>query len=114
MKNICKVNIKNEQEILALMEKGLKVGGRLWMETGADGECCICFARYNRKTGKRNPARLVCYLEHGWVKESVERIKVYESIPKILGAAGGGHVLKRETKSAADALIDCELDGIIF
>jgi hypothetical protein len=114
MKNICKVNIKNEQEILALMEKGLKVGGRLWMETGADGERCICFARYNRKAGKRNPARLVCYLEHGWVKESVERIKVYESIPKILGAAGVGHVLKRETKSAADALIDCELDGIIF
>ena len=56
----------------------------------------------------------MCRLEHGWVRESAERIKMYESVPKNLGALGVGRVLEREAKTAKDALIDCELDEIMF
>ena len=47
--------------------------------------------------------------EHGWVKESAERIKVYESIPKMLGTARVLTILDREHQSTRDALIDREI-----
>ena len=53
--------------------------------------------------------RLIRVLEHGWVKESTERIKVYDSIPKVLGTARVMSVLDREMDTAKDALIDREL-----
>jgi hypothetical protein len=53
--------------------------------------------------------KLLRRLEHGWVKESRQRIKVYESIPKDLGMARVMAVIDRETKEAKDALIDREL-----
>jgi hypothetical protein len=48
-------------------------------------------------------------LEHGWVKESAERIKVYESIPKNLGTARVMAVLDRESDEVKEALIDREI-----
>ena len=65
-------------------------------------------ARY--KPGYKRPCdRLICMLEHGWVKESTQRIKVHESIPKIIGTARVMTVLDREIKDAKMALIDREI-----
>ena len=65
----------------------------------------IVFNVYNRKPRKRLRDIIIRYLEHGWVKESAERIKVYESIPKVLGTAHINGILDREIKTAKDALI---------
>jgi hypothetical protein len=48
------------------------------------------------------------------VKESVERIKVYESIPKEIGTPRILAVIDRETKEAKNAIIDRELDLMEF
>ncbi|MBR6036215.1 MAG: hypothetical protein IKP41_04600 [Bacteroidaceae bacterium] len=110
-----KINVQNQKEVLSLLEQGRKVEGRLWMELNEDGKYEIFFGRYNRKPqGYRWRDKLICYLEHGRVMESPERIKVYESVPKRLGAAGIGHVLQREAKDATAALRDCELEEVIF
>ena len=66
---------------------------------------CLTFKAYNRKSKKRWRDRIIQYLEHGWVKESAERIKVYESIPKTIGTSRMMGVLDREIKSAKDALM---------
>jgi hypothetical protein len=69
----------------------------------------LTFKAYNRKSKKRWRDRIIQYLEHGWVKESKERIKVYESIPKIIGTTRMMVVLDREIKTAKDALVVKEI-----
>ena len=69
----------------------------------------LTFKAYNRKSKKRWRDRIIQYLEHGWVKESKERIKVYESIPKIIGTTRMMGVLDREIKTAKDALVVKEI-----
>ena len=109
------VNIQNKKDVLSTLEKGRKVEGRLWMELKEDGKFEIFFGKYNRKPqGYRWRDKLICYLEHGRVMESPERIKVYESVPKRLGAAGVGHVLQRGARDATAALRDCELAEVVF
>ena len=72
----------------------------------------ITFRAYNRKPRiKRKRDRLIALLEHGWVKESTDRIKVYESVPKELGTPRVMTILDREHKAAKDALIDREIDN---
>ena len=69
----------------------------------------LVFRAFNRKPRRRIKDRLIRMLEHGWVKESEQRIKVYESIPKDLGTARIMSVLDREIKEASTALIDREI-----
>ena len=69
----------------------------------------LTFKAYNRKSKKRWRDSIIQYLEHGWVKESKERIKVYESIPKIIGTTRMMVVLDREIKTAKDALVVREI-----
>ena len=69
----------------------------------------LVFKAFNRKPRVKIKDRLIRMLEHGWVKESEERIKVYESIPKDLGTPRVMNVLEREVKEAKNALIDWEL-----
>ena len=69
----------------------------------------VTFRAYNRQPCVRYRNRLIRKLEHGWVKESKERIKVYESIPKDIGTARVLAVIDRETKEAKNALIDREI-----
>ena len=105
-----KIEIKHENIVMNLLKKGFKVEGRLWLEETEDGELIIWFDRYNRKPQPKQRNWLIRRLEHGWVKESVERIKVYESIPKEIGMPRILAVIDRETKEAKEALIDHELD----
>ena len=109
-----KIEIMNENIVMNLLKKGFKVEGRLWLEETEDGEFIIRFDRYNRKPQPKQRNWLIRRLEHGWVKESVERIKVYESIPKEIGTPRILAVIDREAKEAKDALIDRELDMLQF
>ena len=83
------------------------------MEETEDGQLVICFQQYDRKP-RLYSDRMIHRLEHGWVKESKERIKLFESLPKELGTARVLAVIDRETREAKNALIDRELDLIEF
>ena len=108
------VEFKNECIVMNALKKGLKVEGRLWLEETEDGKFVIWFQQYNRKPQPKQRNWLIRRLEHGWVKESVERIKVYESIPKEIGKPRVLAVIDRETKEAKNAIIDRELDLMEF
>ena len=69
----------------------------------------LAFRAFNRKPRVRIKDRLIRLLEHGWVKESPARIKVYESIPKHIGTASIIGILERDSKVAMEALIDYEI-----
>jgi hypothetical protein len=103
------VLIKDESVVMERLLKGVRVEGRIWIEKTTNGTCIICFERYNRKPQNKSADWLIRRNEHGWVKESAERIKVYESVPKALGTARVLTILDREHQSTKDALIDREL-----
>ena len=70
---------------------------------------CSCltadFNAFHRKARKLHD-KLVKKLPWGWVKESKERFKVYESVPKKLGLEDIVLTLDDEHKAATDAIID--------
>ena len=100
MKKYIEVSI----ETLQAITNGRRVEGSL----GVDESGNIAFKPYNRKPKKRVKDRLVCYLEHGWVKESPERIKVFESLPKRLGGVKMAVALDREVDVVTDLLLENE------
>ena len=100
------VEFKNENIVMNALKKGLKVEGRLWLEETEDGKFVIWFQQYNRKPQPKQRNWLIRRLEHGWVKESPERIKVYESLPKRLGAVGMAVALDREVDLVTDLLLE--------
>ena len=93
-------------EVLKVMEglnKGKRIEGVLYIDkdTGMP-----TFKAYNRKPkGSRPKDKLLRYLEHGWVKESAQRIKVFESLPKRMGGARMVATLERETVQAANEIV---------
>lgn len=109
-----KVFMKDEEVVMNALKKGLKVEGRLWLEETEDGQLIICFQQYDRKPKGFYSDRLIQRLEHGWVKESKERIKLFESLPKALGTSRVVAVIDREMREAKDALLDRELDMLEF
>ena len=97
----------NAIELLQRLVSGKRVEGVLYVD-GDTGR--LTFKAYNRTCLKRRAKdRLIRLLEHGWVKESAERIKVYESIPKVIGTARMMGTLDREMQSAKDALIERQI-----
>lgn len=103
--------VLNAVELLEKLMDGKRVEGVLYVDENTGK---LTFKAYNRVAPKHRKNKLIRLLEHGWVKESVERIKVYESIPKNIGTARVVSVLERETKEAKNALIDKELELIEF
>ena len=108
-----KIEIKNEKEVLNSLKSGRIVEGRLALVKTDDGGQQLEFVAYNRKN-KRKKDKLIKELEHGWVKESAQRLKFFCSVKKGLGTARVIGVLERETNAAKDALIDRELDFVPF
>ncbi|SEN38495.1 hypothetical protein SAMN04487902_1158 [Prevotella sp. ne3005] len=98
--------IEIEEEVYNRILAGKYVDGSMHK---AHHSSMLVFKAFNRKPRHRIKDRLIRMLEHGWVKESEERIKVYESIPKNLGTPRVMNVLEREVKEAKNALIDWEL-----
>ncbi len=97
MKKYIEVSI----ETLQAITNGRRVEGSL----GVDESGNIAFKPYNRNR-LRKKDKVICYTEHGWVKESPERIKVYESLPKRLGAVGMAVALDREVDLVTDLLLE--------
>ena len=69
----------------------------------------LTFKAYNRQR-RRERDRMVKKLPWGWVKESIERIKVFGSVPKEVGTAEMMHLLDDHTRDVKNALIERELD----
>ena len=103
--------VLNALELMSKLYAGKRVKGVLYIddETGR-----LTFKAYNLTSIIRNNDRMIHTLEHGWVKESKERIKLFESVPKELGTARVLAVIDRGTKEAKEALIDRELDMLEF
>ena len=63
----------------------------------------IIFKAYNRQPRDRHE-RVVCQLENGWLKESPQRYKFYNSVKKDLGRRLVDVVMHRELNTAMQAL----------
>ena len=100
------ITVLNAIELLERIAGGKRVEGVLFLDEDTGR---LTFKAYNRKSKKRWRDRVIRYLEHGWVKESKERVKIYESIPKIVGTAKVMGCLDREIDEAKDALMVREI-----
>ena len=98
--------IELSEEVIARLVCGKCVDGSLHRDewTGR-----VTFRAYQRQPRVREKDRLVKKLPWGWVKESLERIKVYGSFPKDLGTARVMGLLEDHTRDAKNALIDREI-----
>ena len=63
----------------------------------------VTFRAYQRQPRQRHD-RVVCQLENGWLKESSQRYKFYNSVRKDLGRRMVDVVMHRELKTAMNAL----------
>ena len=94
------------------------------MERLVEGKCVEGSLRRDEWTGKvtfrpyqRQPRvkheRVVCQLENGWLKESTQRYKFYNSVRKDLGRRLVNVVMQRELNAAMQALeIEEILDNV--
>ena len=103
--------VLNAIELLKQLLNGKRVEGVLYLDENTGR---LTFKAYNRQPRVREKDRLVKKLPWGWVKESLERIKVFGSFPKDMGTAQVMGLLEEHTRDAKNALIDRELDVIEF
>ena len=96
--------------VMAKLLSGKRVEGVLYVNESTGR---LTFKAYNRQTQPRERDRLVKKLPWGWVKESIERIKVHASLPKELGTADMMWLLDENTRDAKNALIEREIDNLI-
>ena len=103
--------VLNAIELLNQLVNGKRVEGVLYVDENTGK---LTFKAYNRKPYVRKKDLLVKKLPWGWVKESMERIKVFGSFPKEYSTPKVLGLLEEHTKDAKSALIDRELDLIEF
>ena len=98
-------------EVLERLVEGKCVEGSLRRDewTGK-----VTFRAYQRQPRVREKDRMVKKLPWGWVKESMERIKVFGSFPKDFCTAQVIELLNEHNQDAKNALIERELDIIEF
>lgn len=105
------VFVLNAIELLNQILSGKRVKGVLYMDQSTGR---LTFKAYNLQAQVRHKDQLVKKLPWGWVKESLERIKVFGSFPKDMGTAQVMGLLDDHTSDAKNALIENELDIIEF
>ena len=105
------VLVLNAIELLKQLMNGKRVEGVLFIDENTGK---ITFKAYNRQPRRREKDRLVKKLPWGWVKESLERIKVFGSFPKDMGTAQVMGMLEEHTANAKNVLIERELDILEF
>ena len=96
-------------EVLERLVEGKCVEGSLRRDewTGK-----VTFRAYQRQPRQRHD-RVVCQLENGWLKESSQRYKFYNSVKKALGRRMVDVVMHRELNAAMQALkIEEILDNV--
>ena len=103
--------IELSDEVIARLVEGKCVEGSLRRDewTGK-----VTFRPYQRLSRIRQKDRLGTKLPWGWVRESLERIKVFGSFPKDYSTAQVMGMLEEHTMDAKNALIERELDLIEF
>ena len=96
------IKVEISEETWARMLTGRRVEGTIGYDkwTGRND-----FNAFHRKAKKLHD-KLVKKMPWGWVKESKERFKVYESVPKSLGLEELVLALDDEHKTATEAIID--------
>ena len=105
-----KVQVEMSNETLQAIMDGKCVEGSLRLQLSSMGTHSeVAFRSYNRKPRVREKDRLVKKLPWGWVKESIECIKVFGSFPKDYGTATMMGLLEEHTKDAKNALIEREI-----
>ena len=105
------VFILNAIELINKLIDGKRVEGVLYLDENTGK---LTFKAYNRQPRVREKDVMIKKLPWGWVKESMERIKVFGSFPNDMGTAAVMGLLDEHTRDAKDALIDRELDVIEF
>ena len=100
------IYVVNALELMTKLIVGKRVEGVLYVDEDTGR---LTFKAYNRKPQVRSKDRLVKKLPWGWVKESMERLKVFGSFPKDMGTAQVMGLLEEHTKDAKNALIEREL-----
>ena len=103
--------VLNAINVMAKLLKEKRVEGVLFLDENTGR---LTFKAYNRQPRVREKDRLVKKLPWGWVKESMERIKVFGSFPKDFCMAQIIELLNEHNQDAKNALIDKELDLIEF
>ena len=103
--------VLNAIELLAQLMNGKRVEGVLYLDQNTGK---LTFKAYNRQVRIREKDVMVKKLPWGWVKESMQRVKVFGSFPKKYSTAQVMGLLEEHTKEAKNALIDRELDSIEF
>ena len=98
--------VLNAISVMAKLLKEKRVEGVLFLDENTGK---LSFKAYNRQPRVREKDRLVKKLPWGWVKESMERIKVFGSFPKDAGTAQVMGLLEDHTRDTKNALIDREL-----
>ena len=98
--------VLNALELMSKLYVGKRVEGVLYVDQNTGR---LTFKAYNRQSHKREKDQLVKKLPWGWVKESLERFKVFGSFPKDMGTARVMGLLDEHTREAKNALIDREL-----
>lgn len=88
------------EEVLTRLDEGKYVEGSFHkdQETGK-----IVFRAYVR-TSREAKDRLVCQLEHGWLRESPQRYKFFNSVKKEVGLRLVSVAMHRELKEAMETL----------
>ena len=71
--------VLNAVSVMAKLLKDKRIEGVLYIDQNTGK---LTFKAYNRQSREREKDRLVKKLPWGWVKESVERVKVFGSFPK--------------------------------
>ena len=105
------VFVLNAIELFGQLKNGKRVEGVLYMDQSTGK---LTFKAYNRQPRVREKDRLVKKLPWGWVRESMERIKVFGSFPKDFCTAQVIELLNEHNQDAKNALIDRELHIIEF
>ena len=101
------VFILNAIELINKLIDGKRVEGVLYLDQNTGK---LTFKAYNRQSRVREKDRLVKKLPWGWVKESIERIKVFGSFPKDMGTAAVMGLMEEHHRDAKNALIEYELE----
>ena len=100
------IYVLNAISVMAKLLNEKRVEGVLFLDENTGK---LTFKAYNRQPRVREKDHMVKKLPWGWVKESLERIKVYGSFPKDLGTARVMGLLEDHTRDAKNALIDREI-----
>jgi len=98
--------VLNAINVMAKLLNGKRVEGVLYVDQNTGK---LTFKAYNRKPIVRQKDQLVKKLPWGWVKESMQRIKVFGSFPKDLGSAAVMGLMDDHNRSAKNAMIEREL-----